>query len=71
MNIEARCITYKVKKKKVLNEWENDDSGILQVLYSVYNKIRTNAFPYLLGNLFKHSYVSSVKIYKYLTKFIS
>ena len=43
----------KEKGKTALNEWENDDSDILQALYSGYKKIRTPLFPYLLVNLFK------------------
>ena len=35
-------------------------------LYTVYIKFRTAVFPYLLVNLFKEKYISSVKSYKYL-----
>ena len=31
-----------------INESENDDSDVLQALYSVYKKIRAILFPYLL-----------------------
>ena len=54
-----------------MNEWENDGSDILQALYSVYEKIRTALFLYLLVSLFKQRYISSVKICKYLNKFMS
>ena len=30
----------KEKGKMAINKWENDDSDILQALYSVYKKIR-------------------------------
>ena len=49
MNEEICCITD--KGKTATNEWQNDE--FLQALYSVYTKIRTNIFPYLLMNLFK------------------
>ena len=52
------------------NKWENDDSDMVQALYSVYNKNMTALFPYLLVNLFKQKYISSAKSYKYLNKFI-
>ena len=42
----------KEKEKKAINEWESDDCDIFQALYSVFKKIRTILFPYLL-NLFK------------------
>ena len=61
----------KEKGKKAINEWESDDCDILQALYSVFKKIRTILFPYLLVNLFKQWYISSVRSYKYLNKFIS
>ena len=38
----------KKKEKMTINESKNDDSDILQALYSVYKKIRTILFPYLL-----------------------
>ena len=44
-----------------MNEWENDDSGILQALYSAYKKMRTILFLYSLVNLFKKRYINSVK----------
>ena len=50
MNEEISHITN--KGKTVKNELENDDSGPLQALYSVY-KIRSIIFPYLIVNLFK------------------
>ena len=37
-------------------------------LYTEYIKIRTIFFSYLLLNLFKERYISSVKSYKYLNK---
>ena len=41
-------------------------------LYTVYiNEIRKILFAYLLVNLFKQRYLSSVKRYKYLNKFLS
>ena len=61
----------KEKGKVAMNEWENDGSDILRALYSVYEKITTILSPYLLVNLFKQRYISSVKSYKYLNKFIS
>ena len=62
MNYEIRCITNKRKTTK--NEWETDDSEIFRALYSVYKKIRTILFQYLLVNfLIKHGCFSSVKIY--------
>ena len=61
----------KEKGKTARNEWRNDDSNILRALYSVHNKIRTIVFPHLLVNMFKQRYISSVKSYKYLNKFIS
>ena len=42
MNKEIHCITNEGKSAK--NEWEND-------LCSLYEKIRTTLFPYLLINL--------------------
>ena len=39
-------------------------------LCTVYiRKTRAIPFPYLLANLFKQRYISSVKSYKYLNKF--
>ena len=58
MNEEIHYNTNKGKTAK--NEWENDDSNFLQALYRVYN-IRAVLFPYLLVNLFKGKYISSVK----------
>ena len=37
MNEEIRCITNEGKTAR--NEWENDDSDFLGVLYSVYKKL--------------------------------
>ena len=62
-------MTNKGKRKNVINEWENNDSGILRAC-SIYKK---------LGPLFFHIYsltclnkdTSPVKSYKYLNKFIS
>ena len=48
----------KEKEKTVMNEWENDDSDILRALYSVYKKITTILFSYLLVYLFKQRYIS-------------
>ena len=45
MNKEIRCITNERKAAK--NEWENDDSDFLVVLYSVYKK---------LGQFFRRTY---------------
>ena len=39
--------------------------------YAVYIKSRTIRFPYLLINLIKERYISSVKSYEYLNKVIS
>ena len=36
-----------------INESENDDSDVLQALYSVYKKIRALLFPYLITCLNK------------------
>ena len=36
------------KQTCLKNEWENDGSDFLRVLYSVYQKIRTILFSYLL-----------------------
>ena len=69
MNKEILCITNEGKLAK--NEWENDYSDFIRVLYSVYKKIGTILFPYLLVNLFKGRYTNSVKSYKYLNKLIS
>ena len=44
--------------KTATNEYVNDDSDILRALYSVYKKIMTILFPYLLLNLFKQRYIS-------------
>ena len=38
-------------------------------LYIVYKKIRTALSLYLLFNLLKERYITSVKIYEYLNKF--
>ena len=54
-----------------MNEWENDDSDILQDFYIVYKKIGTILFVCLLVNLIKQRYTSSVKSCKHLNKFIS
>ena len=48
----------KEKGKTAMNEWKNDDSEILWALYSVYKKIRTILFPYLLVYLFKQRYIN-------------
>ena len=58
------------KEKVDMNQWGNDHYGIIQDL-CVYKKIKTILFPYLLVNLFKQRYISSVKHYTYLNKFIS
>ena len=44
---EICCITNEGKTAK--NEWENDDSDLPRVLYSVYKTIRTILFPYFTG----------------------
>ena len=54
-----------------MNKRANHDSGILRPLCSLYEKNRTILLPCLLVNLFKHRHISSVDIYKYLSKFIS
>ena len=46
MNEQICCITNKEETAK--NEWENDDSDFLWALYSVYKKIKTILFRYLL-----------------------
>ena len=46
MNEEICCITNKGKTAK--NQWKNGDYDILQALYSVYKRIWTIPFPYLL-----------------------
>ena len=46
MNNEIHCMTNKGKRKNVINEWENNDSGILRAC-SIYKK---------LGPLFFHIY---------------
>ena len=61
----------KEKGKTAINEYANDDPGILRTFYSVHKKVRTILFPWLLLNLFKQRYSSSGKSYKYLKKFIS
>ena len=38
----------KEKGKTAINEWENNDSDIIRVLYSGYKKNRTILFPYYL-----------------------
>ena len=60
MNEEICCITNEGKTTR--NEWENDDSGFLRALYSVYKKIRTIFFNTLLAT---HHFVAS---YKYFEK---
>ena len=66
MNEEIRCITSESKTAK--NEWENDDSDFLRALYRLYKKIRI-FFSYLLVNLFKQKYISSVKIFEQVNKY--
>ena len=46
MNEETHCITK--EGKMVKNEWKNDDSDFLGVLYSIYKK---------LGQSFFHTYL--------------
>ena len=58
MNEEIRSITSKEKTSK--NEWGSDDSDFLQALCNVYKKISTILFPYLVVNLFKQRYISSI-----------
>ena len=67
---EEICCTYN-KGKIMKNEWENNDSDFLRALYSVYKKIRTILFPYLLVNLLKQRYISFLKSCKYMNKVIS
>ena len=59
------------KEKKVWMNKKNDDSDIYRVLYSGYKKIRIILFWHLFVKFFKQRYTKSVKIYKYLKKFIS
>ena len=59
---------FKERMKKFVALVTND---IFQALYSVHKKIRAILFPYLLVNLFKQGYFSSVKNYKHFSKFIS
>ena len=40
-----------------INESENDDSDVLQALYSVYKKNQGNSFS-ILNNLFKQRHIS-------------
>ena len=61
MNGEIRCITNEGKMPR--NEWENDDSEFLRVLYSVFKKIRTMFFHTLLA---RHRPVVSYKHFKKL-----
>ena len=42
------AILTKEKGKTAINEWENNDSDIIRVLYSGYKKNRTILFPYYL-----------------------
>ena len=69
MNEEIRCIINKGKMAK--KEWGNFDSDLFRALYSVYKKIRIILLSYLLIDLFRQRYISSVKSYKYLNKLIS
>ena len=69
MNEEICCITSEEKTAK--NEWENDDSDFLPVLYIVYRKLGQLFFYNLLANLLKQRYISYVTSYKYLNKLIS
>ena len=47
----------------------NDDTDFVQALYNVYEKLGKFFFhSYVLINLFKEKYISSVKSYKYLNK---
>ena len=68
MNEEIHSII--AKRKKAMNELESDNSPFPWALYSVYKKLRTIHFPYLLVNLSKQRYISSDQIYKYLHKLI-
>ena len=62
-----------MKKEKQL--WINGKMMTLPFFelykYSLCKKIRTILFPYLLVNLLKQRYISSVKSYKYFNKFIT
>ena len=58
-------------KKTTKNEWENDDSNFLPVLYTEYKKLGQFLFHTLLTNLSKQSYISCVTSYKYFKKLIS
>ena len=61
MNDEIGCLPTTEKGKMSMNEWENDDSDILRALLSVYRKNKDKYF-FILVNLVKQRYVSSVKI---------
>ena len=61
MNEEINCIT---NKKATNNELVNWDSDFLQALYSIYKKLG-QFFSYIVINLFKERFISSVKKYKY------
>ena len=57
MNEEIHYITNKRKNKTVMNEWENDDSDILQALYSVHKLGQFFFCTYLLNCLNKDTSV--------------
>ena len=59
------------ERKPAKNEWKNDDSDFLPALHIVYKKLRQLFSHTSHANLFKQSYISCVKTYKYLNKLIS
>ena len=67
MNEQIHCFTTVGKMAQF--EWENDESDLLPALCNVYKNWDNSSS--VLVNLFKERYVSSVKSYKYLNKFIS
>ena len=69
MSEETCCITNKGNATK--DEWEDDDSGFPQAIPSVYKKIGTIVFLYVLFNFFMKSYISSVNSCKYIKKLVS
>ena len=68
MNEKINCITDEGKTTE--NERKNDNSDILQALYNVYKKSGQFFFhTYLITGL-KKRYISSVKSYIYLNKYL-
>ena len=69
MNEEINCIANKGKTTN--NERETDYSDFLWALYNLYKKIRKIILSYVVLNVFKERYISSVKSDKYLNKLVS